>query len=181
MRIAASFNTSVIHMISRLNKGNIVVGTAFLLAIPSMMIPNVLATSTCSNSSSNWADQSLCGHGAMLAIIVTSHDVNLESKLAAYNAQHNLPACTVENGCLEIATPYGISRSNPASNADMSSFVIQAHQSLPGAKILVVEAKSISWQDKYDAANYAKTLPEVAKVFSVSYSKVVMIIGLTLK
>ena len=119
----------------------------------------------------------------MTAIIVTSHDPALESKLAEYSTQFGLPACTVENGCLKIATPYGISNSNPnpSSNLDLSPFVEQAHQIAPGAKILVVEAKSISWDDKDDAASYAKTLPEVVKVTSISYSKVVMIIGLVLK
>ncbi|MDE1829690.1 MAG: hypothetical protein KGI25_05150 [Thaumarchaeota archaeon] len=78
-------------------------------------------------------------------------------------------------------TPFGTPNSNPASNSDTSSFVAQVHQSSPESKILVVEAKSISWQDKYDAANYAKTLPDVARVSSVSYSKVVMILGLVLK
>ncbi len=146
-----------------------------------LAIPNVFAASSCSNTSSNWTNSSLCGHGSMIAIIVTSHDPSLENKLAVYDAQFGLPACTVNNGCLEIATPYGISNSNPSSNSDMSPFVAQAHQAAPGAKILVVEAKSISWYDKYDAANYAKSLPEVAKVSSISYSKVVMIIGLLLK
>jgi hypothetical protein len=117
----------------------------------------------------------------MIEIIVTTHDPALENKLAAYDAQFGLPPCTVENGCLEITTPYGMSTSNPSSNSDMSHFVEQVHQATPGAKILVVEAKSISWQDKYDAANYVKTLPEVEKVSSVSYSIVVMIIGLVLK
>jgi hypothetical protein len=117
----------------------------------------------------------------MIAIIITSHDPTLANKLAAYSTQSGLPVCAVENGCLEIASPYGVSNSNPSSNSDMSAFVWQAHQTSPGAKILVIEAKSISWQDKYDAANYAKTLPEVAKVSSVSYSKVVMILGLVLQ
>ena len=151
----------------------------FILSSP-LIISNVLAASSCSTTS-NWTDSSLCGRGTMIAIIVTSHDPALENKLAVYDAQFGLPVCTKENGCLEIATPYGISNSNPSSNSDMSPFVEQVHQATPGAKILVVEAKSISLQDKWDAADYAKTLPEVEKVSSVSYSIVVMIIGLVLK
>ena len=147
----------------------------------SLIIPAVFAASTCSNTSSNWTDPSLCGHGTMIAIIVTSHDPTLESKLAAYGAQFGLPACTLENRCLEIATPYGISNLNPSLNSDMLHFVTQVHQVAPGAKILVVEAKSIGWDDKMDATNYAKTLPEVEKVSSISYSKVVMILSLILQ
>lgn len=117
----------------------------------------------------------------MIAIIVTSDDPTLGNDLAAYDIQSGLPACTVTNGCLEIVTPFGISNLNPSSTSDVSLYVEQAHQAAPGAKILVVDAKSTSWQDKYDAVNYAKTLPEVEKVSSVSYSKVVMELGLVLK
>jgi len=59
--------------------------------------------------------------------------------------------------------------------------VDQAHATDPGAKILVVGAKSISWQDKYDADYYAKTRTEVQHIFSVSWSKVVVTLGMTLK
>ena len=117
----------------------------------------------------------------MIAIIVTSDDPTLENDLAVYDTQHGLSACTVTNGCLEIATPFGTSNSNPSSTSDVSFYVEQAHQADPSAKILVVEAKSIGWQDKYDAAYYAENLPEVAKVSSVSYSKVAIEFGLVLK
>jgi len=164
-----------------LNKKNIIIGaTLTLLLVSSLETSNQLAYS-CSSTSSKWTDSSLCGHGAMVAIIVTSHDPDLENRLAAYDDQTGLPPCTVGNGCLEIATPYGMSNFNPSSNADMLPFVVQAHQASPGAKILVVEAKSISWDDKMDAAYYVKTLPEVGKVTSMTYSKVVMMIGMILK
>ncbi len=117
----------------------------------------------------------------MIAIIVTSHDPSLENDLEAYYSQSNLPACTMTNGCLELALPFGISNSNLSSSSDVSLYVEQAHQANPHAKILVVEAKSISWQDKWDAVYYAEKRPEVEKVSSSSYSKVVMEIGLVLK
>lgn len=158
---------------------NIAISAVCILALVSFVaIPNVLASSCSGNLLS---DSSVCEHGTMIAVIVTSHDPNLEEQLDVYDAQYGLPPCTVENGCLEIATPFGISNSNPSSNSDILPFVGQAHQASPEAKILVVEAKSISWQDKNDAVNYVKMLPEVAKVSSVSYSKVVMVIGLELK
>ncbi len=167
-------------MICVVKTQTILIGVAFLFLAAYFTISNVFASS-CSETSTTWTDSSLCGHGTMIAVIVTSHDPALEDKLAAYSAQSGLPDCTVENGCLEFATPYGTSNFNPASNAEMAPFVEQAHNTAPGAKILVVEAKSISWQDKWDAANYATTLPEVKRVSSVSYSIVVMIIGLILK
>ena len=165
-----------------MNKNKIFIGLIiFFFLVSTLTISNVFAASSCSETSLNWTDSSLCGHGTMIAVIVTSHEPDLENKLAKFDAQSGLPNCTVENGCLEIATPYGISNFNPSSNSEMSPFVEQVHKTAPGAKILVVEAKSISWQDKMDAAYYAKTLPEVKKVSSVSYSIVVMIIGLILK
>ena len=117
----------------------------------------------------------------MIAIIVTTDDPTLGNDLAAYDTQHGLPPCTVTNGCLEIATPFGISNSNPSSTSDVSLYVEQAHQADPGAKILVVEAKSSSWYDKYNAAYYAESLPQVAAVSSASDSKVIMEISLVLK
>ncbi|MDE1767256.1 MAG: hypothetical protein KGI27_13445 [Thaumarchaeota archaeon] len=139
--------------------------SVIVLLTSSLTIPSVFATSG----------------GSMIAIIVTSHDPTLENDLAVYDTQHGLPACIVTNGCLEIATPFGTSNSNPSSTSDVSFYVEQAHQADPGAKILVVEAKSTSWQDKYDAAYYAENLPAVAKVSSVSYSKVAIELGLVLK
>jgi subtilase family serine protease len=121
------------------------------------------------------------GAGSMVAIIVTSHDPTLENDLETYYSQSNLPACTVTNGCLEVATPFGISNPNLSPRSDVSLYVEQTHQANPHAKILVVEAKSISWQDKWDAAYYAEKRPEVEKISSSSYSKVVMEIGLVLK
>ena len=117
----------------------------------------------------------------MIAIIVTSHDPTLENDLAAFDTKFGLPRCTISNSCLEYATPFGISNKNPAAISDASPYVEQAHAAAPGVRILVVDAKSISWQDKYDADYYAKTRPEVQKVFSVSWSKVVVILGMTLR
>ncbi|MFZ1075811.1 MAG: hypothetical protein WAN47_00085 [Nitrosotalea sp.] len=119
--------------------------------------------------------------GSMIAIIVTTDDPTLGNDLATYDAQYGLPACTISNGCLEIATPFGISNSNPSTASDVSLYVEQAHQAAPGAKILVVEAKSTSWQDRYNAAHYAESLPQVAAVSSASDSKVIMEISLVLK
>lgn len=132
-------------------------------------------------SNSDWTDTSLCGHGSMIAIIVTADDHTLESDLVSHDIKLGLPDCTVANGCLEIAIPFGVSNPNPASSSDLSFYVEQAHVLNPGAKILVVEAKSISWQDKWDAVYYVKSLPEVKKVSSVSYSKILMELGLILK
>lgn len=121
------------------------------------------------------------GSGFMIAIIVTSDDPTLENELAVYDKQAGLPACTRTNGCLEVAKPFGTAQSNYISSSDVSYFVEQAHQANPTAKILVVEAKSISWQDKWNAAHYAEKLPNVEKVTSVSYSIVLMELGLVLK
>jgi subtilase family serine protease len=149
-----------------MNKKSISISMIVLLVLSSSLtIPSVFAASG----------------GSMIAIIVTTDDPTLGNDLAAYDTQYGLSPCTVTNGCLEIATPFGTSNSNPSSASDVSLYVEQAHQADPGAKILVVEAKSTSWQDKYDAAQYAESLPEVAQVSSASSSKVVLELGLVLK
>ena len=169
-------------MLSQLNKARLFIGTLVLFTLSTYLISqDVLATGSCSLTASDWTDPSLCGHGSMTAIIITTHDANLEKRLAAYDSQHGLPICTVDNGCLEIATPFGTSNTSPPSRYDMAPVVEQVHQSTPGTKILVVEAKSTSWYDKYDAVNYVKALPDVSRISSVSYSKVVVVLGLVLK
>jgi len=154
-----------------------------LLLLTSVITPGASATwsQSCSKTSSNWTGQDLCGHGGMIAIIVTSHDRTLENDLAAFNTVAGLPSCTISNGCLEHVTPFGASNTNPAASLDVSFYVEQAHATAPGAKILVVDAKSISWDDRYDAGYYAKTRPEVQHVVSVSWSKVVVVYGMILK
>ena len=154
-----------------------------LLLLISVIIPGASATrsQSCSKTSSNWTDKDLCGHGGMIAIIVTSHASTIEKDLASFDTKFGLPACTISNACLEYATPFGVSNTNSPSGLDVSFYVEQAHATAPGAKILVVDAKSISWQDKYDADYYVRTRPEVQHVFSVSWSKVIIILGMTLK
>ena len=161
----------------------IIFDVVVLLLLATAIIPGTSAagSESCSKTSPNWTDQNLCGHRGMTAIIVTSHDPTLENDLAVYDTKFGLPDCTISNGCLEYATPCGVSNTNPGSRLDVSSYVAQAHANSPGAKILVVDAKSISWQDKYDADYYAKTRPDVQYVFSVSWSKVIVILGMTLK
>lgn len=148
-----------------MNRSNIFIGMFLLVLCSSLIIPHASAA----------------GAGSMIAIVVTSDNPTLENDLAEYSTQYGLAACTMTNGCLEVAKPFGISNSNLPSGSDVSFYVEQAHQANPAAKILVVEAKSTSWQDKWDAAYYAESLPQVEKVTSVSYSRVVMEIGLVLK
>ncbi len=148
-----------------LNRIGYIIAIILFISYSSQTVPLVLAN----------------GPRYMIAIIATSDDPNLENNLAVFNAQENLPDCTTLNGCLKVIKPFGNPLQNPSSAPDVSFFVKLAHKANPSAKILVVEARSASWQDKDDAANYAKNLPEVERVSSVSYSKVVMEIGLLLK
>lgn len=138
-----------------------------VLLVVCLFMPSIMSASALST-----------GSNYMIAIIVTSDDPNLESEFAQYNAIHGLPPCTVLDGCLQIAKPFGTSSKNPATSSNVAFFVEQAHAVNPSAKILVVEARSTSWQDKWDASEYAKNLPGVQRVTFVSYSKIMMEIGL---
>ena len=117
----------------------------------------------------------------MIAIIVTSDDPSVESNLEKFDSQFGLPSCTTSNGCFEKVLPFGISKKNLAFSSDISFYVEQAHVVAPGAKILLVEAKSIGWQDKWDATYYVESQPEVQKVVSVSWSKPIIELGIVLK
>jgi subtilase family serine protease len=130
-------------------------------------------------TSSGWTDKNLCGHGGMIAIIVPTHDPNLERDLDSHNSNFGLPACTISNGCLDVVKPYG--SPNTQVIFDVSSYVEQAHETAPGAKILVVEAKSISWQDMWNAEHWTQSLPEIEKTVSASWSKIVIELELVLK
>ena len=130
-------------------------------------------------TSSGWTDGNLCGHGGMIAVIVPTHDPNLEWDLDLYNSNFGLPACTIANGCLEVVKPYGIPHT-PVS-LDVSSYAEQAHETAPGAKILVVEAKSIRWQDMWNAEHWTQSLPEAEKTVSASWSKIAIELELVLK
>jgi len=102
-----------------------------------------------------WGDPNLCGYGQTIAIIDAYDDPNIEKDLAVFSNQFGLPACTSANGCFIKATPQGLPRSDQGWALEISLDVEWAHAIAPGAKILLVEAKSNKLSDLLAAVDYA--------------------------
>ncbi len=107
----------------------------------------------------NFSTDSTVGAGKTIAIVDAYDDPNIESDLAVFSSQYSLPACTTANGCLMKVNQNGGSR-YPRSDAgwalEISLDVEWAHAIAPGARILLVEAKSNSFANLLAAEDYAK-------------------------
>ncbi len=98
---------------------------------------------------------SLCGSGQTIGIVDAFDDPNIESDLGVFDSQFGLPSCTTANGCFTKATPQGTPRTNQGWILEESLDVEWAHAIAPGAKILVVEAKTNSFTNLFGAVDFA--------------------------
>jgi subtilase family serine protease len=100
------------------------------------------------------------GAGKTIAIVDAFDDPTAESDLAVFSSQYGLPACTTANGCFTKVDQNGGAR-YPRKDAgwalEISLDVQWAHAIAPGAKILLVEAKTNSFTNLLAAEDYAKT------------------------
>lgn len=105
-----------------------------------------------------FSTSSTLGAGKTIAIVDAYDDPNAEKDLGVFSSQYGLPACTTANGCFTKVNQTG-GTSYPRTNAGWSleiSLDIQwAHAIAPGAKILLVEAKSANTNDLFAAEDYA--------------------------
>jgi subtilase family serine protease len=96
--------------------------------------------------------------GGLVALVEYSGDPNLESDLATYRAQFNLPACTVKSGCLTIVNQNGKTHPLPPVNsgwlAEQSLDVDMVSANCPNCKILVVEAHANLYKAEETAASF---------------------------
>jgi subtilase family serine protease len=99
------------------------------------------------------------GAGKTIAIVDAYNDPTIESDLAVFDSQYGLPACTTANGCFKKVNQTG-GTAYPKTNAgwavEISLDVEWAHAIAPGAKILLVEARSNSFTNLLAAEDYAK-------------------------
>ncbi len=105
-------------------------------------------------STAGWTDPSLCGHGQAIAIVDAYNDPNIANDLSTFSSQFGLPACTAANGCFVKATPEGNPRNNQGWALEESLDVEWAHAIAPGAKIILVEAKSNGFNNLLGAVDY---------------------------
>ncbi len=118
------------------------------------------------------------GHGT-IAIIDAFDDPAIESDLATFSRQYRLPSCTTKNHCFEKhLCQYTGTANNCVKNnrhirkvGSSSSWAIEvaldvewAHAIAPGAKILLVSAKTNSGTDLLNAVDYARSRKDVVAV-----------------
>ena len=99
------------------------------------------------------------GAGKTIAIVDAYDDPTAENDLNVFSAQYNLPSCTTANGCFRKVAQNGSTRyprTDQGWAIEISLDVQWAHAIAPGAKILLVEAKSNRFSDLLAAEDYAR-------------------------
>ena len=101
------------------------------------------------------------GYGKTIAIVDAYNDPTAESDLAVFSTKFGLPACTTANGCFKKVNQSGGTRGLPQTDSgwalEIALDVEWAHAIAPGAKILLVEARSSSLSNLFAAEDYAKS------------------------
>ncbi len=103
------------------------------------------------------------GSGQTIAIVDAYDDPSIGADLAAFDAQYGIAACTKANGCFTKVSQTGSTTSLPPADTtgwsvEISLDVEVAHSSCPKCKILLVEAKSASFQNLSTAVKEATAL-----------------------
>ncbi|WP_427169603.1 S53 family peptidase [Arthrobacter sp. 92] len=101
---------------------------------------------------------STAGAGTTIAIVDAYNDPSIESDLNAFSTQFGLPSCTTANGCFTKVNQTGgtnYPRTDAGWALEIALDVEWAHAVAPGAKILLVEAKSSSFTNLMAAEDYA--------------------------
>src|SRR5579871_6494709 len=110
------------------------------------------------------------GKGQTIALVDAYDDPTAEADLGVFNTQFGLPACTTANGCFKLV--YGSGTKPPADSSGWSDEVAidtqWAHVIAPAATIMLVEAKSNSFNDLLKAVDTA--VANGATIVSMSWS-----------
>jgi subtilase family serine protease len=107
----------------------------------------------------NFTTSLTAGAAKTIAIVDAYDDPTAEADLNTFSAQYGLPACTTANGCFQKVNQTGGSsypRTDGGWALEISLDVQWAHAIAPGAKILLVEAKTNSFTNLLAAEDYAK-------------------------
>ena len=103
------------------------------------------------------------GHGT-IAIIGAYDDTSIESDLADFSAQFNLPACTSKNGCFQKHKISSTEKSDSGWALETTLDVEWAHAIAPEAKILLIEATTPSGDNLIKAIDYATAQKDIVSV-----------------
>ncbi len=109
---------------------------------------------TCSYTGT-FGNTNLCGYGQTIAVVDAYDDPSIQKDLTTFSNQFGLPDCTSANGCFVKAAPQGKTRSDAGWALEESLDVQWAHAMAPGAKIILVEAKSAGFTNLLGAVDYA--------------------------
>ncbi|HXR54569.1 MAG TPA: PKD domain-containing protein [Acidimicrobiales bacterium] len=105
-----------------------------------------------------FSGSSSAGTGKTIAIVDAYDDPTAAADLSTFSTQWNLPSCTTNSGCFTKVNQTGGS-SLPSSNGgwalEISLDIEWAHAVAPGARVLLVEAKSNSLSNLFTADQYA--------------------------
>lgn len=107
----------------------------------------------------------LSGTGSGTIAIIDAYDApTAQADLNTFSTQFGLPRCTTTNPCFEkhLMVPHLKANSGWALEASLDTQ--WAHAIAPGAKILLVEARSASGSDLLSAVNYARSRADVVAV-----------------
>lgn len=107
----------------------------------------------------SWPTKLTAGTGQTIAIVDAHDNPVIESDLAVFDRQYQLPECTTANGCFAKVDSNG-GANFPSYNGswgfEIAIDVEWAHAIAPAAKILLVEAKTANLDDLLAAEDYAK-------------------------
>jgi len=107
----------------------------------------------------------LSGVGSGTIAIVDAYDSpTAQNDLNVFSAQYGLPLCNSSNPCFELHRMAPRIKVNSGWALEASLDTQWAHAVAPGAKILLVEAKSASGSDLLSAVDYARARADVVAV-----------------
>lgn len=110
-------------------------------------------------SAYGWPTRLTVGAGQTIAIVDAHDNPVIESDLAVFDHQYQLPECTTANRCLVKVDSSG-GTNYPSYNGgwgfEIALDVEWAHAVAPAAKILLVEAKTANLDDLLAGEDYAK-------------------------
>src|SRR5205085_1793595 len=99
------------------------------------------------------------GSGKTVAVVIPYHHPTIEADLKVFTKTYGLRPCTKVNGCLKQVNDRGSKTSSPPTSSlwamEAALDMQWAHAIAPGAKILLVEAKSDRLSDVLKAEDYA--------------------------
>jgi Subtilase family len=100
------------------------------------------------------------GAGQTIALVVAYDDPNIASDLRQFDREYNLANPPSFTKYVET----GLTQSNPGWSLETSLDVEWSHAIAPGANLVLVEAKSASFSDLFNAVNFARSLSGVVDV-----------------